>query len=443
MLRRIPRSIQEVTEVRVAVVGNVDAGKSTVLGVLTKGVLDDGRGYARVNLFRHKHEMDSGRTSSIGSEILGYDEMGSPIYPTSGHKLSWEQICERAHRIIGFIDLAGHEKYLKTTMFGLTGCAPDYSMLMVGANAGLIGMAREHLTLSFALGVPVFIVITKIDMCPTPVLEETVKQIFKVLRSPACKRVPMVVKSLSEAVYASRNLVSQRLCPIFQVSNVSGAGLDFLRLFLNVLPAPTPRSTFGPAEFEIVESFNVPGVGTVVSGTMISGCLTLGQSVFLGPDSLGGWTATQIKGIHRKRVNVTEALAGQSVSFALRKIKRIQVHKGMVVLAADPSTPASPLTPVSPNPIAERKACREFEAEIIVLFHSTTLGPKYQAMLHSGVIRQTVSIVSMEKEVMRTGDRARVRFKFIKHPEYLRIGARLVFREGRTKGVGRVTALFD
>lgn len=44
----------------------VDAGKSTMLGVLTKNTLDDGRGRTRVNLFRHKHEIESGRTSSVG-----------------------------------------------------------------------------------------------------------------------------------------------------------------------------------------------------------------------------------------------------------------------------------------------------------------------------------------------------------------------------------------
>jgi len=55
----------------VAVVGNVDAGKSTLLGVLTHSELDNGRGHARQRLFRHKHEMESGRTSSVGNDILG------------------------------------------------------------------------------------------------------------------------------------------------------------------------------------------------------------------------------------------------------------------------------------------------------------------------------------------------------------------------------------
>jgi len=60
-------------EVRVAVMGSADAGKSTLLGVLTQGELDNGRGRARLNMFRHLHEVQSGRTSSISHEILGFD----------------------------------------------------------------------------------------------------------------------------------------------------------------------------------------------------------------------------------------------------------------------------------------------------------------------------------------------------------------------------------
>ena len=70
---------------RVAVVGNVDAGKSTLLGVLTHGELDNGRGTARQRLFRHKHEMETGRTSSVGNDILGFDSEGRVVNKTDGH----------------------------------------------------------------------------------------------------------------------------------------------------------------------------------------------------------------------------------------------------------------------------------------------------------------------------------------------------------------------
>jgi GTPase len=68
-----------------------------MLGVLVKGGLDDGRGKARVNLFRHKHEFESGRTSSVGMEIMGFDSKGEIITSTvPGRKLSWEEIGQRS-----------------------------------------------------------------------------------------------------------------------------------------------------------------------------------------------------------------------------------------------------------------------------------------------------------------------------------------------------------
>ena len=164
MLRRLPKDVDDTFETRIAVVGNVDAGKSTLLGVLVKGVLDDGRGKTRVNLFRHKHEMESGRTSSVGMEIMGFDTMGEVVVSgVPGRKLSWEEIGKRSAKVISFTDLAGHERYLRTTVFGLLSSEPNYCLLMVAANNGLIGMSKEHLGIALALNVPVMVVITKVS----------------------------------------------------------------------------------------------------------------------------------------------------------------------------------------------------------------------------------------------------------------------------------------
>lgn len=65
----------------------------------------------------------------------------------------------------------------------------------------------------------------------------------------------------------------------------------------------------------------------------------------------------------------------------------------------------------------------------------------YLFEVHCGSIRQTASILSMSEECLRTGDKAVVHFRFIKHPEYLKAGQRMVFREGRTKAVGNVLRL--
>jgi len=415
-------------EVRVAVVGNVDAGKSTLLGVLTHGVLDNGRGLARLKLFRHKHEADSGRTSSVGNDILGFDAAGNVVNECDSHGgiQDWTAICQKAAKVITFIDLAGHEKYLKTTIFGMTGHAPDFCMLMVGANAGVVGMCKEHLGLALALSVPVFVVVTKIDMCPPNVLANTLKLIQKILRSPGCRKLPILVQTEDDVAMTATNFTTERICPIFQVSNVTGENLDLLRHFLNLLTTRVTYDENDAAEFQIDDTYTVPGVGTVVSGTALKGTISLNDTLLLGPDPLGHFQPLSVKSIHRKRLPVSEVRGGQSASFALKKqVKRTAIRKGMVL--------------VSPN--IQPKACWEFEGELLVLHHPTTISANYQAMLHCGSIRQTASIITMSVDHMRTGDKATVRFRFLKNPEYLHEGQRLVFREGRTKAIGSVVKL--
>ena len=129
-------------DLRIGVAGNVDAGKSTTIGTLTYGILDDGRGKARVNVFNHRHEIETGRTSSISSQILGYNSYGEVVNSKFLRQPTWSDIVNKSFKIITFYDLAGHEKYLKTTIYGLTSIYPDYCLIMVGANVGISHMTR-------------------------------------------------------------------------------------------------------------------------------------------------------------------------------------------------------------------------------------------------------------------------------------------------------------
>jgi len=82
---------------------------------------------------------------------------------------------------------------------------------MIGANAGIVGMTKEHLGLALALSVPVFVVVTKIDMCPPNVLQENLKLLIKILKSPGCRKVPVTVKTPDDVVVSATNFVSERL----------------------------------------------------------------------------------------------------------------------------------------------------------------------------------------------------------------------------------------
>ena len=162
------------------------------MGVLTQGSLDNGRGSARLNMFRHLHEVQTGRTSSISHEMLGFDSSGRPVYhDVTGNGTSTEIAESEATKLITFIDLAGHEKYLRTTISGLTGYAPHYAMLVVSALAGVVPMTQEHLVIALALEVPFFVMLTKVDVTPKVKLQETLDSLEKVLKSVGTNKVSM------------------------------------------------------------------------------------------------------------------------------------------------------------------------------------------------------------------------------------------------------------
>jgi GTPase len=416
-------------DVRIAVCGNVDAGKSTFIGVLTKGHLDNGRGLARVNVFNHKHEIETGRTSSISQQILGFNAKGECVNylaaNTVHRDMTWGDIVEQSYKVISFIDLAGHEKYLKTTVSGMTGHMPDYCFLMVGANMGVTRMTKEHLALALALKIPLIVVVTKVDICPEGVLQQTLSDITRILKMRGVNKMPLMIKTDDDFISAVKSIAADRIVPIFLVSNVTGKDLDLVRKFLNLVP---PRIEWAllrdnkHPEVLIDQTYFVTGVGTVVGGTVMSGSIQANDSMLLGPDSLGAFIPVQIKSVHSKRVPVKQVVAGMSAGFALKKIKRSTIRKGMV------------LVPVNSNP----QPTIYFEADVIILYHSTTIHKNYQPVIQCLTIRQSAKIMAIlgEKDVLRTGDRAKILFKFMYRPEFLKEGMRVIFREGRCKAVG-------
>ncbi|XP_068606624.1 GTP-binding protein 2b [Brachionichthys hirsutus] len=429
LVRKVPDD-QQFLDLRVAVLGNVDSGKSTLLGVLTQGELDNGRGRARLNLFRHLHEIQTGRTSSISFEILGFNSKGEVVNYSESRTA--EDICESSSKMITFMDLAGHHKYLKTTVFGLTSSCPDFAMLVVGATTGIAGTTREHLGLAMALKVPIFIAVTKVDLCSRGTVERTVRQLERVLKQPGCNKVPMVVSTPDDAVTAAQQF-TQSTCvtPIFSLSSVSGDNLDLLKVFLNILPPLSSSKEQEElmqqlTEFQVDEIYSVPDVGTVVGGTLYSGVCREGERLVVGPTDAGRFLRLKVGSIQRNRSACRVLRAGQAATLALGNFDRSLLRKGMVMV----------------SPQMKPTICCEFEAAIVLLFHAKTFRRGSQVTVHVGNVRQTATAESLHgKDELRTGERAEVRFRFIKHPEYLRLGAKLLFREGVTKGIGHVTRL--
>lgn len=448
-------------DIRVACTGAVDAGKSSLLGVLISGRHDNGRGLARLSVFNFQHEIKSGRTSSIAQHILGFDEKGTVVNytsdfagPNSGSSSSeeknsdiylktWPEITRESKKIVTFFDLCGHDKYLKTTILGLTSQIPDLTFIIVGANMGISKMTKEHLFLCLSLHIPFVFVVTKIDICKDRknVLDDTVKNIKTLLKLPGVRRIPYDVRNFDDVILSVKNIHSMSTVPIFYVSNVTGQGIDHLRNFLNLVgkrPNGQTSEQSDQVEFHVDQTFHVTGVGLVLGGQLVKGKIKTGDKLLLGPNN-NSYTTIQVKSIHCKKVNVLEVDAGCYVCLAIKKSDGLVVKRGNVVISQG----------CIPTQV------REFDAEVTVLkSHSTTIKPGYEPIVHTMAIRQSAEIKSItdkkcaraisddastdNNEILRTGDRAMVRFRFTHKAEYIKPGYRLLFCEGSLKVIGKV-----
>lgn len=263
-------------QLKVSLTGTTTSGKSSLLGSLTTATLDNGRGKSRLNLLRHRHEIASGMTSSVTQELLGYsdtayaagrDESVDVVNYASGNVSSWVDIhasCQSG-RLVLLSDSAGHPRYRRTTVRGLVGWAPDWTLLCIPADntedtSGMTGstpppeevlgvgsadvdLSQAHLDLCLKLSLPLVVVITKLDLASKAGLRNCLAQILSTLKAAGRKPVilpnmPSASGSLTEiapTVLASckkalSNLKQNPLeiVPIVLTSAVNGTGVSTL-----------------------------------------------------------------------------------------------------------------------------------------------------------------------------------------------------------------------
>ena len=112
-------------------------------------------------------------------------------------------------------------------------------MVVVGANHGITRMTKEHVGMAIALNVPLFVVVTKIDLCPEPVMKETMKQLSRLLKLPGAKKQPYAVRSKDELMLAVQGFGKSAITPVFTISAVDGTNVPLLRHFFNLMPSRT------------------------------------------------------------------------------------------------------------------------------------------------------------------------------------------------------------
>jgi GTPase len=428
---------------------------SSLVGVLSKGILDDGRGSARKYVLTHPHELEKGQTSAVSLELMGYDKEGNQVIPSNPgkHVRDFKEVSSKSHKRINLIDLCGHEKYLKTTIFGLCGNDPNLAMIIIGANAGPQKMTREHLSICFSMNIPVIVVITKIDMAPPNIFKENMEKLNRMILKAKRSSVMMNDRNI-EQVFGDMNFepdTRNNLIPIFYISNVTGVGLPELKKFIkkmaheeildfkNLSLDGSEKEPDVTTEYTIDSNYMVDGVGLVVGGHLSKGELFVGQKLFLGPDPNGDFRHVQVKSLHKLCISSDRLYEGQHATLAIKTIgkkdplRRSNIRKGMVLIA----------TTKDPKDLVTK----EFSAEIRVLHHSTTIEVGYSPVIHIGVVRQSAKILEITDHnrigtVMRTGSKGIVRFQFLVSYEYIKEGTNVVFREGNARGVGKVLKIY-
>jgi GTPase len=313
-------------------------------------------------------------------------------------------------------------------------------------------MTQEHLAIAVALEVPFYIMVTKVDVAPRHKLQATLDSLQMLLKSVGSNKIPLVVKSGDDCITAAGNALKENVVPIFCVSSVTGSGLDMVKRFLQLLPPGVglkeqEKLEQDNPEFQIDELFDLPHVGTVVGGLvtqgtqigignwtalgysfyLFSGIITEGVTMNIGPFEDGTFQPVTVSSIKRNRAGCRLVRATQSAALAI-DLPISSLRRGMCL--------------VDPRNTDDNKSSYFFQAKVFLLFHPTEIHRGFRTSVHIGNICQTAVIEGIHPmESIKSNDTASVVFRF-RHPEYVKVGQRLLFRDGRTKGIGRVTQVF-
>lgn len=286
-----PEGRGKTEQLRITLTGATTCGKTTLLGTLSTGELDNGRGKSRISLLRHRHELASGITSSVTWEILGYmpEDSRAELKPAScnrgpprlvnyasGNVSSWTDIHAAADggRIVFLSDSAGNPKFSRTTFKSLIGWAPHYAAFLVAANddetpgagengersLGLSKPSLAHLDLCLKLGLRMIVIFTKRDLGTKTGLKKVFANLLTILkqngRKPATLSTSASIKDVVKLVEGD----PEHTVPILFTSSVNGQGVDLLHELMMRLPVP--ESPKAPA----VENVLKPSLGTCLAG---------------------------------------------------------------------------------------------------------------------------------------------------------------------------------
>ncbi len=208
--------------------------------------------------------------------------------------------------VLGFVDVPGHEKLVRNMLAGATGI--DHVMLVIAADDGPMPQTREHLAILHLLGLSSGVVaLSKCDLVSAERLTQAEAEIRALLQG----------SSLAGA-------------PILPVSSLTGQGVPALLEHLARARQPVASTRQGgPFRLAVDRSFTLAGIGTVVTGTAVSGQVAVGDKLRLSPRG----QEVRVRGIHAQNLPANGGSAGQRLALNLAGVEKNDVRRGDWLLA--------------------------------------------------------------------------------------------------------------
>ena len=322
-------------EIILGTAGHIDHGKTSLIKAVTG-----------VNTDRLKEEQERGITIELGFASL-------PL--PSG-------------TMVGIVDVPGHEKFVKNMVAGATGI--DLVALVVAADEGIMPQTREHMEICTLLGIAHgLVVLTKIDLVEEEWLEMVQEEVAGFTRGTFLEEAPVVF-----------------------FSALNGQGRDDFIAQVDRLGAAIPqRTASGLFRLPIDRVFSMKGFGTVITGTLASGSVSVGDQVMIYPSGI----TSKVRGVQVHNQGVQTARAGMRTAINFQGLERETVNRGDVVAAPGTLTPSYMLDAVLNSLPGNEKSIKN----------------RAKVRFHTGTSEIMAMVVLLDREELLPGESALVQIR--------------------------------
>jgi selenocysteine-specific elongation factor len=344
--------------------GHIDHGKTSLIKAVTG-----------TNTDRLKEEQKRGITIELGFAALDL--------PSGRH--------------LGIIDVPGHEKFVKNMVAGASGI--DIVTMVIAADEGVMPQTREHMEICALLGVKHgMVVLTKIDMVDEEWLEMVTEDI----------REFTIGTFLEDA-------------PIVPVSAVTGEGLPGFIEALDTLSEGVPeRSASGLFRLPVDRVFSMKGFGTVITGTLISGKISVGETIMIYP----GKITSKVRGLQVHNQSQETAEAGMRTAINFQGLEKAAINRGDIIARENTMIPS-------------------YMVDLELHFLASNKKPiksRTQVRFHTGTSESMGNLILLDREELRPGNTCPAQIR-LEEPVSLIRDDRFVVRSYspvRTIGGGKV-----